>query len=206
MCASVRRLDGIAKGWNCLLEHLENPLFNARRWVVDARHSWFDNFRKAARSNKMKTPNAMKYSGIILVIVGLLLSGCTTQVQTLAYDRQIPRNQSATLIIPDGYTVTSFDGESVKWHHTLEHLSLAGKAAAIKLPSGKHHITYSFYRHIPRQTTIEQHGPRRITKTTRPRTISFNGNIPIDMVAGERYIFERGAIIIDTNDQYDQLP
>lgn len=153
----------------------------------------------------MKRSNAIKFLGIIAVAMALFLSGCGTKVQTLVYDKPIPENQAATLIIPAGYTVTGFNGERVNWAHTITDFTLASIVAAIKIPSGSHSIAYSYYWHYPSQTTYEQHGNVRIQRTTRARTVSFDGKVAITMDAGKKYIFEDRGIVLDTK-EYEQLP
>jgi hypothetical protein len=155
----------------------------------------------------METKTIAQYVGSIAVIMALFLSGCATTMQTLVYGKPISENQSAVLIIPDAYIVTNFDGESVKWMTSSDGFSLFGSSAAIKLPSGQHNITYSYYRHSPGQTTYEHYASGAIVqRTTFSRATSFDGNITINMDPGKIYIFKGRGIVIDTNNQHKRLP
>jgi len=154
----------------------------------------------------MNMQHMMRYAGIIVVIMALFLSGCGVKVQTLTYDKPIQENQSAVLIIPNGYTVTNFDGQHVKWTTSPSRFSLSGTHAAIRLPSGKHSISYSYYQYMAGLTTYEHYSSGAVVQKTGPsRTISFDGNITINMESGKRYKFEGRRIVI-TSDNYDQLP
>ena len=154
----------------------------------------------------MNMQNLVKYAGIIAVIMALFLSGCGGKVQTLAYDKPIPENQSTILLIPETYTVTSFDGQQVRWKASSDFFAVFGNIAAIRLPSGNHNIAYSYARHEGGMTTTEHYASGAVVqKTTPSRTISFDGNITITMEAGKKYIFEGRRIVVDTNN-YNQLP
>ncbi|WP_310599979.1 hypothetical protein [Desulfobulbus sp.] len=155
----------------------------------------------------MKTQRKVKYARIITVAMALFLSGCGAKVQTLVYDKPISENQSLILIIPSAYTVTNFDGERVNWTASPDGFSLFGTDAAIRLPSGKHNITYNYYRHTPDLTTYEHYGSGAVVQRTTPSTTtSFDGNVTINMEAGKRYRFKERGIVAETNGQYDQLP
>lgn len=154
----------------------------------------------------MKEVGARKIIRIVVVLAIILLQGCTTKVQTLAYDKPVQENQASVLIIPSGYTVTNFDREAVKWMNTSAGISLSSTAAAIKIPSGIHTIRFNYYRYTPGQTTYEQRGNVRIQKTTYPQTTSFERSVVINMTPGNRYVIQGYEIRLDTDGQYDQLP
>lgn len=155
----------------------------------------------------MKAQTVLKSAAIIAVVMTLFLSGCATKVLTLTYDKPVPENESVLLMIPDAYTVTNFDGEQVNWSTEGGGFSLMGSAAAIRLPAGKHTITYSYYRYEAGQTTYEHYSSGAMVRRTTPsRTTSFDGTVTIMMDAGKRYIFKGRGISLDTDGQYDQLP
>ena len=154
----------------------------------------------------MKMQN-MYNARIIIAIMALFLSGCTAKVDTLVYDKPVQQNESAVLVIPSPYTVTSFDGQPVKWTISPDGIALSERAAAIRLPSGRHNIAYSYYLHEPGQTTYEHYASGAVVQRTTPsRTTAFDGNVTLNMEPGKRYRFEGRGIFIDTNDNYDKLP
>ena len=148
----------------------------------------------------MKTPNAMKYA--VIAILVLFLSGCGSKVQTLVYGKSIPENQSTVLIIPDAYTVTNFDGECVKWTTSADYFSLFDRPVAeIRIPSGKHNIAYSYYMYHRGTTSTEHYSSGAVVyRTTGSSATAFNGNITINMEAGKRYRFRGREIVLDIYD------
>ena len=155
----------------------------------------------------MKRHSMVNYARIITVVMALFLSGCGAKVQTLVYDKPLQEDQSAVLVIPSPYTVTNFDGQQVNWTTTSEGFSLSETAAAIRLPSGNHTIAYSYYRHDPGMITYEHYASGAVVQRRSPsRTTSFDGNVTINMEPGKRYKFEGRRIVIDTDNNYDQLP
>jgi len=149
----------------------------------------------------MKTPIAMKHTGLVAAaIMVLFLSGCGIKIQTLAYGKPVPENQSAVLIIPGAYTVTNFDGESVKWTASPDFFSLSETVAEINLPSGRHNIVYSYYHYDPGMTMTEHYASGAIVQRRMfASTTTFDGNITVNMEAGKRYIFKERGIILDSN-------
>jgi len=150
----------------------------------------------------MKSPSIAKYAGIITFVMALFLSGCGTKVQTLAYGRPVPENQSAVLIIPATYTVTNFDGEPVKWTTAPDGFSLFGSVAEITIPTGTHNIAYSYYDHDPGHITYEHYSSGAVVqRRTGSRTTSFTGNVTINMLSGKRYIFDGRGIVLDASNK-----
>lgn len=152
----------------------------------------------------MKTQSITKYAGAVAIIMALFLSGCGGKVQTLTYDKPIQENQSAVLIIPSTYTVTSFDGQPVQWTASSEMFAIFGSFAAIRLPSGNHTITYSYARYEGGHTTYEHYASGAVVRRTTPtKRIAFDGRVTINMEPGKKYIFEGRGIVLETSDKYD---
>ena len=156
----------------------------------------------------MESSFARKLTGIFAAAVVLLLSGCAAKVQPLEYGAPVPEDQAAILIIPDGYTVTGFNGTAVEWKYSLPGEMLKSEAAIIKLPAGNHQIRYRFYRAPSTVTSYEQHGNVRVKKTTTYPATTYTGDADINMEPGKKYIIKsRGVftgheIIIDASDKY----
>ena len=146
----------------------------------------------------MRASNRVKYAGSVVVMMILFLSGCGTKVQTLSYGKPVFENQSSVLVIPSAYTVTSFDGQPVKWTTSSDSFSLSEKVAEITVPSGTHNIAYSYYFHHPGLITYEHYSSGAVVqRRTGSSTKSFSGNVTINMLPGKRYIFVEQGIVID---------
>lgn len=147
----------------------------------------------------MKPTSSAKFAGAIAIIMALFLSGCGTKVQTLTYGKPVSEDQSAVLVIPGAYSVTHFDGEPVKWTTSSDFFSLSETIAEITVPAGTHNIAYSYYWHNPGHITYEHYASGALVqRRTGSSTTSFSGNVTINMLSGNRYIFEGKGIVIDT--------
>jgi hypothetical protein len=89
------------------------------------------------REGKMKK----RIGGMVFALVVLLLCSCSgllSQSDLGVYDKTVPKDQLATLVIPVYYTVTRFDGKPVEWHGRL--------GAEIQISAGRHEVEYRYYK------------------------------------------------------------
>jgi hypothetical protein len=90
---------------------------------------------------------------ISVLLVALLIAGCSSTPKTTIYDKSVPLEQSSTLIISAGCSVIEFDGKSTQFSTEWQaHNSLNAKRMII--PAGTHtlklyaEVVYSGARHM----------------------------------------------------------
>jgi hypothetical protein len=74
---------------------------------------------------------------IFLSLLIVLLNCCITN--KIIYDKSIPAEQLCTLEVPNTLTVTSFDGDKVKWEK-----GFWDKTTIVKIPAGEHELTVDY--------------------------------------------------------------
>jgi len=132
----------------------------------------------------------------ILTAIALcaFVAGCATPVQRLVYDKPLQENQTATLIIHRGFTVTSFNGEPVQWSYSGDvkrHLFQEGgePAVAIKVPAGNNSIAFSFQGIVPKGTTVTTEGTLTHIRSY-TSSVAFDGHTTFQMIPSQIYILE----------------
>jgi hypothetical protein len=68
---------------------------------------------------------------LLLTLLVIILNCCITN--KIIYDKSIPADKLCSLEIPDNMTVTSFNGEKVKWKK-----GIWTKTLIVKIPAGEH--------------------------------------------------------------------
>ena len=84
-----------------------------------------------------------KYVFILCTV--LLCTGCS--INYFVYDRDVPKEDTCVLIIPDYIYVTHFNNEDVKWFKNMGGWlrRKGGIDAYVRIPSGEHTITVNYY-------------------------------------------------------------
>ena len=69
------------------------------------------------------------------MFIVLFFLSCSPSIKI--YDKSVPEDNMATLVLDFGYTVTSFDGKVVKWKSGT-------RIAYMKVPAGEYYIGFQY--------------------------------------------------------------
>ena len=146
---------------------------------------------------------------MLVITFAITFGSCASFLQnnTTVYDTTVPIEQLATLVVPANYTVTNFNGKTVKW--TCK--GIAG-LAIIRIPAGEHTIKYQFKenKNVGQTTTnTNQFGQPARKTTTTYRYTEFDREVTANLEAGKKYqIYENGIGIYSNvaNISADKLP